>query len=211
MADSQVLRLPCPHCQRVLKIPFAWAGKRGTCPACNKSIAFSKTLVTEVAQSKLGESIRSMLAENDEPLDEKAFDQVTLLLSQGTCRDYKLVLTTLGDRKLSAKQWRRALSAAAARESMRLHIESQLDRLPDIEEDEVTSLAVIEAPAAHDSWQIIARFGYFLRHDTCSKCKEDPTGLRCIYLNYADFLKARQISDERSQRWEKVAQHLLGL
>ena len=210
-ASTAVFRLPCPHCQRVLKIPVAWAGRKGACPSCGKPIEFPKSLATEVAQSRLGETILEMVCESDEPMDEKAFDQLALLLSQGTCRDYQLVRTTLGDRKLSVRQWRRVLSSASTRETMRQSIESQLDTLPDISEDEMPTMAAIDAPPALDSWQVMARYAYFLRHETCDACKEDPTGLHCIYLSFGDFAKARQISDDRAQRWEKVCQHLLGL
>lgn len=211
MADTPVFRLPCPHCQRVLKVPLEWAGRRGACPACQKPIEFPKSLATQVTQSKLGETILSLVSESDEGLDDKTFDQVALLLSQGTCRDYQLAKAALGDRRLSARQWRRILAAAGTRESMRQHIESQLDRLPDIAEDEVPSLAVVEAPPSQDAWQIMARYAYYLRHDTCPACKDDPTGLHCIYLNYTDFAKARNIPADRSARWEKIVQHLLGL
>lgn len=208
---APVFRLPCPHCQRVLKIPADWAGRKGACPACGESVEFPRTLASNIATSKLGEQIMKMLSESDESIEEKNSDHISMLLSQGTCRDYQLVKEALGDLRPSARQWRRMLSSAAVRESMRQHIESQLDRLPEIPEDEVPSLAVAEAPAHQDAWRILARYAYFLSHGTCKACKENPTGLHCLYLSYDHFAKLRSIAKDRSDRWQTVCQHLLGL
>lgn len=210
-ASSAILRIPCPHCQRVLKIPLQWAGRRGTCPACGEKVAFPASLATQIAKSKLGEQLLGMINESDDPLDEKSADQLALVLSQGTCNDYQLARGLLGERRLSAKQWRSVLVAAGAREAMRQHVELQAQQIDALPEDDLPVLATLETPAGPESWRIMARFAYFLRHQTCDGCKEDPTGLHCMYLSYEAFAKARSITPERSDRWEKVCQHLLGL
>ena len=105
------------------------------------------------------------------------------------------------------------LSSAAARESMRLRIEEQLERIAEISDDDEEPTALLAATEVTnpDAWKIIARFLYYLRHDTCEKCQRNPTGLSCIYLTVETFLQARQVSPKRADNWQKICHHHLGL
>ena len=96
---------------------------------------------------------------------------------------------------------------------MRLHIEEQLERLAEIPDDDSEPAALIAAAdtANPNAWTIIARFLYYLRHGSCEACQKDPTGLACIYLTFGSFAQARMIPEDRSQNWQKICHHHLGL
>jgi hypothetical protein len=212
-----LFRFACPHCQKVLKARTEWAGKKGMCPTCNKPIQFPAYTPPSSASRTAQQLIQLVKPEGDDNLtfDENDSDRLAMLLSQGTCRDYGLAKKLLDGRPLSPRQWRRTLNSAAARESMRLHIEQQLERLAEIPDDDAEPAALLAAVEAStndpNAWKIIIRFLYFLRHAACAPCQQDPTGLSCIYLTFEAFTQARQIPDDRAANWQKIVHHHLGL
>jgi hypothetical protein len=212
-----LFRFACPHCQKVLKARTEWAGKRGVCPTCNKAIQFP-AYTPPSATSRTAQQLLQLVGPEDNiTFDENDSDRLAMLLSQGTCHDYDLARKLLENRPLSTKQWRRALNSAAARESMRLHIEEQLERLAEIPDDDSEPAALLAAAeaagaASHpNAWKIILRYLYFLRHGACNQCIQDRTGLSCIYLTFESFTQARQISEDRAANWQKICHHHLGL
>jgi hypothetical protein len=212
-----LFRFACPHCQKVLKARTEWAGKRGVCPTCNQAIQFP-AYSPPSASSRTAQQLLQLVAPEDNiTFDDNDSDRLAMLLSQGTCRDYDLARTLLDNRPLSTKQWRRALNSAATRESMRLHIEEQLERLAEIPDDDSDPAALIVAAetanaSSHpNAWKIIVRYLYFLRHNVCPQCLEDRTGLSCIYLHFDGFSYARLISEDRAANWQKICHHHLGL
>ncbi|MCL2640596.1 MAG: hypothetical protein FWD53_07120 [Phycisphaerales bacterium] len=164
--------------------------------------------------SRTAEQLLKLVArEESVTFDEQEFDRLAMLLSQATCRDFASARKLLAARLLSPGQWRRVLNSAAARESMRVHIEEQLDRLAEIPDDDSAAGALIaEGDVADpDAWTVIARFLYYLRHDYCDACRRDSTGLSCIYLSFDSFLQVRLISADRAKNWQKIIRHHLGL
>jgi hypothetical protein len=157
--------------------------------------------------------LQLVAGDDDATLDEGENDRLAMLLSLGTCRDYGLARKLLDGRALSPRQWRRLLNSAAARESMRLHIGEQLERLAEIPDDDSEPTALIAAADTSnpDAWKMITRYLYFLRHNTCEPCGDDPTGLSCIYLTFDAFTGARLISADRAGNWQKICHHHLGL
>jgi CTP:molybdopterin cytidylyltransferase MocA len=221
-SSISLFRFTCPHCQKVLKARTEWAGRRGVCPTCNQAIQFP-SYTPPSAASRTAQQLLQLVAHGDNPaLTDADSDRLAMLLSQGTCRDYSLARKLLaaraqaGGSAFSPRQWRRVLNSAAARESMRLHIEEQLERLAEIPDDDSEPAAILAAADAAavanpNAWTIIARYLYFIRHDTCEQCREDPTGLSCIYLTLESFTAARHISAERAANWQKICHHHLGL
>jgi hypothetical protein len=214
-AQLALFRFACPHCNKVLKARAEWAGKRGVCPTCNKAIQFP-AYTPPSNTSRTAQQLIQLVAHDDNlTLDDTDADRLAMLLSQGTCRDFSLADKLLAHRPLSPKQWRRILNSAAARESMRLHIEEQLERLAEIPDDDSEPAALIaaaeSAAASPNAWKIITRFLYFLRHQTCHACHSDKTGLSCIYLTFEAFTTARQIAPDRAASWQKICHHHLGL
>src|SRR6185369_15508992 len=108
-------------------------------------------------QSRTATELTKLLAIDDHPdFTEQNSDRLSMLLAQATCRDFGLAQKLLSDRALSPRQWRRVLNSAAARESMRLLIDQQLDRLPDITDDEEpAALAAAEQPTNPNAWKVI--------------------------------------------------------
>jgi hypothetical protein len=210
---SAVFRFTCPSCHKVLKASVNWAGKRGACPNCKQPITFPAYKPPN-PQSRTAQQLLALVHEEDNlTVDDTDADKLSMLLSQATCRDFQLAQKLLDNRPLSPRQWRRLLSSAAARESMRFHIEEQLERLAEIPDDDSdpSALLAAESPANPDAWKVITRFLYFLRHGPCENCQHDPTGLSCIYLAFATFLSARQVSPDRAHNWQKICHHHLGL
>ncbi|MGN6370314.1 MAG: hypothetical protein ACTHN5_18825 [Phycisphaerae bacterium] len=214
---SAIFRFTCPSCQKVLKANVRWAGKRGACPHCKQPITFP-AYTPPNPQSRTARQLLALVHEQDNlTVDDNDTDKLSMLLSQSTCRDYHLAQKLLDNRPLSPRQWRRILNSAAARESMRFHIEEQLERLAEIPDDDSDPSALLAAADADsprvnpDAWKIITRFLYFLRHGPCDKCQRDPTGLSCIYLAFDTFLAARQVSTDRAHNWQKICHHHLGL
>jgi hypothetical protein len=215
LSTLSLFRFACPHCQKVLKARTEWAGKRGVCPTCNQAIQFP-AYAPPSATSRTAQQLLQLVTPDDQvAFDENDADRLAMLLSQGTCRDFDLAKNHLDNRPLSPRQWRRILNSAAARESMRLHIEEQLERLAEIPDDDsepAALLAAVEASANNpNAWKIVIRYLYFLRHATWSHCVADRTGLSCIYLTFEAFTHARQIPDERANNWQKIVHHHLGL
>jgi hypothetical protein len=212
-ASTQVFRFTCPHCQKVLKAPLEWSGKRGVCPGCQKPVTFPK-FTAPSNRSRTAEQLQKVVSEGDNTtLEEAESDQMAMLLSLGTCGDYQKAMKVQAGRLFSARQWRRILNSAAARETMRLHIEEQLDRLAEIPDDDDDPAALVVAGEATnpDAWKVFSRYLYFLRHGTCDHCKVDVTGMTCLYLTWDQFTKARLIPADRSANWEKIFKHHLGL
>jgi hypothetical protein len=219
ISSLSIFRFTCPHCHKVLKARIEWAGKRGVCPTCNQPVQFP-SYVPPSSASRTAQQLQKLVSHEDDPtLTDADSDRLAMLLSQGACREFSLaqkLLAEHGTRPLSPRQWRRILNSAAARESMRLHIEEQLERLAEIPDDDsepATLIAAAESEAHANplAWTIIARFLYHLRHGFCESCKKDPTGLSCIYLTFQSFTTARQIPLERAQNWQRICQHHLGL
>jgi len=210
---TDLFRFTCPHCQKVLKARTEWAGKRGQCPGCHQPITFPAYKPPN-SQSRTAKQLMAIVAHDDNlTFDDNDADRLSMLLSQATCRDFQQAQKLLDNRPLGPRQWRRLLSSAAARESMRVHIEEQLERLAEIPDDDTDPAALVAAAEATnpDAWKIITRFLYYLRHGTCESCQKDPTGLSCIYLTFESFLTARKVSPERAENWQKICHHHLGL
>lgn len=219
MSEAQTMslfRFTCPSCKKVLKARTEWAGKRGVCPTCNQPIQFPAYTPPSSTSRTAQQLLQLVSPEDNITFDEADSDRFSMLLSQGTCRDYDLAQKLLASRPLSPRQWRRLLNSAAARESMRLHIEEQLERLAEIPDDDSEPAALVAAAdddkGAHPSaWKIITRFLYHQRHQTCPRCESDKTGLSCIYLTFDTFLTARQVPPDRAANWQKICHHHLGL
>ena len=94
---------------------------------------------------------------------------------------------------------------------MRLHIEDQLAQLAEIPDDDEPVSTDSTVATDPNAWTIVIRFLYFLRHSTCENCANDPTGLTCIYLGFETFLQARKVSPDRSNNWQRICHHHLGL
>ena len=210
---TEIFRFTCPGCQKVLKASIKWAGKRGVCPGCRQAVTFP-AYTPPSSQSRTAKQLVALVSEEDNlTFDDNDADRLSMLLSQATCRDFGLAQKLLDGRPLSPRQWRRLLSSAAARESMRFHIEEQLERLAEIPDDDTDPTALLAAEDATnpDAWKILTRFLYFLRHDACNACQKDPTGLSCMYLAFQTFLAARKVPPDRAHNWQKICQHHLGL
>jgi hypothetical protein len=216
ISSLSLFRFTCPHCQKVLKARVEWAGKRGVCPTCSEPITFP-TYVPPSSTSRTAQQLQKLVAhEDNNNFTDADSDRLAMLLSQGACREFSLAQKLLADRPLSPRQWRRILNSAAARESMRLHIEEQLERLAEIPDDDSEPAALIAAAESEGranpiAWTIISRYLYHLRHGFCDACHKDPTGLACIYLTFQSFTTARKIPLERAQNWQKICHHHLGL
>jgi hypothetical protein len=213
LPTADLFRFTCPHCQKVLKANVSWAGKRGACPGCKQPITFPAYKAPN-PQSRTAKQLDALIGKEDNiTVDDNDADKLSMLLSQATCRDFEHARKLLDGRPLSPRQWRRLLSSAAARETMRYHIEEQLERLAEIPDDDSDPTALLAAAEATnpDAWKIMTRFLYYLRHSNCDNCQADPTGLSCMYLSFDNFLVARQVSAERAQNWQKICHHHLGL
>ena len=181
------LRFACPHCAKVLKIRAEAAGSpsggegpvRGRCPQCGIEVEFCRDVATE--KSRTARALEGLLSEKEWGMREGQFQRLALLLSQGTCRDYALGRELLGGRGLSAREWRRALKEAAVREIMRRRLEvSVLGDAP----SEVFSFCEDAEDEAQGAWEIMVRFIHHGRHGDCEACRENPTGLACVYLHF---------------------------
>jgi hypothetical protein len=210
---SAIFRFTCPSCKKVLKASVKWAGRRGACPNCKQPVTFPAYKAPN-PKSRTAQLLLTLVNEEDNlTVDDNDADKLSMLLSQATCRDFQHAQKLLDSRPLSPRQWRRLLSSAAARESMRFDIEEQLERVADSPDDDSEASAILAAADATnpDAWKIMTRFLYFLRHGPCENCKKDPTGLSCIYLSFDNFLRARQVNAERAANWQKICHHHLGL
>lgn len=209
---TQVFRFTCPNCQKVLKAPAEWAGRRGVCPFCQRTVTFPK--VQDLPRSRTADQLLKLISPDEDMLpDEQEADKIAMLLSQGTCRDYLLASKLIGTQAFSARAWRRILNSAAGREAMRFKIEEQLEKLAEIPDDDEDPAALVVASEQTNpnAWKIMVRYLYYLRHGTCDRCKDDMTGLRCMYLTWDDFCKTRLIQRDRAANWEKICKHHLGL
>jgi hypothetical protein len=197
----------------VLKIRAQWAGKRGTCPQCLKSVDFP-VLRPVASHSVTTHQLLKLVAEDDEStLDNAQAERLSLLLSQGACIDYRMADQLLKDRPLSPRQWRRILNAADLREAMRIRFEAQAasDEAPTNGDDEPLSMQIAPDEVAPNAWKILARFLYYQRHGTCEACNANPTGTDCIYRTFEALLAARRIPEARAGNWQVILHRHLGI
>lgn len=213
----QLFRFPCPHCSRVLKAPVEWAGRRGVCPSCQQSVVFPKTHLSAIP-SRTAEQLRAVIDNApDAPLmEEVSVDRFALLLAQGTCVEFGMARQILAERKLPVRQWRRILRLAAEREGMRMHLAKQpmsiADALDAAEAGDSSAAEALSADAvASDPGSIIIRFVHFMRHGTCPACKNDRTGLCCVYQTMDYFITTHTINDDRRRKWMHYANEIFGL
>lgn len=213
----QLFRFPCPHCKRVLKAPLEWAGRRGVCPSCQNSVLFPKTHLSAIP-SRTAEQLRAVVADTPDaaPMDELTADRFALLLAQGTCVEFGMARQLLAERKLPVRQWRRILRIAAEREGLRLHVARQplsiADTLEAAEAGDESAAAALSADAvSSDACSIIIRFIHFMRHGTCPACKNDRTGLCCIYQTSEYFATTQNIPEDRRTKLRHYARDIFGL
>lgn len=213
----QLFRFPCPHCSRVLKAPVEWAGRRGVCPSCQKSVVFPKTHLSAIP-SRTAEQLRAVIDNApDAPLmDDVSADRFALLIAQGTCVELGMARQLLAERKLPVRQWRRILRIAAEREGMRLHLTKQpisiADALEAAEAGDESAVEALSADAvASDPASVIIRFVHFMRHGTCPACKNDRTGLCCVYQTFDYFITTHTIAEDRRRKWLHYANEIFGL
>jgi hypothetical protein len=197
----------------VLKIRPEWAGKRGTCPQCRNIVEFPAFRAPSARSATTQHLLKVVAAEDDPSIDDLQSERLALLLSQGTCTDYRMADKLLAGRSLSPRQWRRVLNAADARESMRLRLEAHLEHAETHASTGEEPLAVLAAAdaATPNAWKILARLVYFQRHGTCEACKANPTGLACIYRTFDSFLDARKIPEDRASNWKSILHLHVGL
>lgn len=213
----QLFRFPCPHCKRVLKAPVQWAGRRGVCPSCQQSVIFPESHLGAIP-SRTAEQLRAVIADAQDapPMEEISADRFALLLAQGTCVEYGMARQLLAQRKLPVRQWRRLLRLAAEREGMRMHLAKQPMSIAETLEaaeagDEGAAAALSADSAASDAGTIIVRFVHFMRHGTCAACKNDRTGLCCVYQTFDYFVTTHTINEERKKKWMHYANEIFGL
>jgi hypothetical protein len=212
-------RFTCPHCSRILKAPVQWAGRRGVCPNCQKSVDFPTTALGQ-ANSWTAEQLGKVIAPIDALLDDNEMDRLAMLLAQGTCMEYRMATELLELRQPSARQWRRMLSLAEHRESLRLDLLAQLDRPALFEDDSLLddatpSLALPPEAGALTlgarATQIVMRYLHQMRHGQCPNCQENPTGMACIYRDFDAFLGASKWNAARIAKWDRATRESLGL
>jgi hypothetical protein len=212
-AFPRFYRVVCPQCQRVLKFPAGSYMRHGQCPNCKAQVEIP-LVSTDAAKSPTTAQLLKHLREIDEPsLDEKQSEQLAMQLSLATCRDFQSGRDLLKNRSLSARQWRRILNSADVREQARVRVTEHLfggTTAPPGSEPFLLSLAS-DAQLAADAWKILARYLYFQRHGTCPACRQNPTGLECVYLSFDSFVAAYTIAASRCQHWRQMIQGHLGL
>jgi hypothetical protein len=227
MAEAAMNRFACPGCGKVLKVRADWAGRAATCPACHATLtipAAPDVPASSRIARQLAELVGADESETERSLDDRDAEQLAMLLAQGTCRDYGLArkLLSAQARKPAAREWRRILNSAAAQESLRTKIEEAVAEGQDRgslgegngkadAEAEPIPLLVAQENHAPRAWTILSRYLYYLSHDACDACREDPTGLACMYLNFERFLAARRINEERAAGWHAAIQQHLGI
>lgn len=222
MAHSHLMlyRFTCPSCLRILKAPVQWAGRRGQCPNCQKSVEFPHTALGQ-GNSWTAEQLHGIIGRSDVPFQAQEQDRLATLLAQATCMEYRMAGTLLAGRKLSARQWRRVLVVAEQRESLRLNLLSHLDRFTTLEtpvssyETGAPMLALPEQPAGAATSQaarhIVLRYLHHHRHGTCPACQQNPTGMACSYRDFPTFLTLAKWKPHRLEKWLQASGEALGL
>lgn len=209
-ADNLTLyRFACPSCQRVLKAPLSWSGKRGVCPGCQKPLEFPKRTSLFKGQDEAAKGLLKLVAEDIPGPGDDILDRLALLLAQGTCLDYSQAKVIVAPGPMPARSWRRVLPKAGQHEAMRLQMWDSV-----IGEELEDSLAFPSKDAPSEdalAWEIMVRFQDYLKHGTCPSCRANPTGLSCIYRTFAEFSEERELSDEAIRKWAKLCRQVFGL
>ena len=170
----ELYRFGCPLCGRILKAPLPRAGQPGECPACRRSI----TLPGALCESWTLQQVGVVLADSDQPVEERTLDRAALLLAQGTCLEYTMGREQLPG-ALSVRQWRRLLVLGASRELIRLDIARKMHD-PALAEVPASFADHPDAAAGH-AWTLMVRYLHFNGHGVCAACAADRTGMSCIY------------------------------
>lgn len=222
MASSYLVlyRFTCPHCSRILKAPVQWAGRKGVCPSCQKSVEFPTTALGQ-GNSWTSEQLHKIIASIDALMDDADTDRLAMLLAQGTCMEYRMSSELLDGRKPSARQWRRILVLAEQRESLRMDLLAHLDRPAFAEEDPlmIEGGASLSLPSLDGggptpgiaATQIVMRYLHHTRHGPCSGCRDNPTGMDCVYRDFESFLALAKWNRARQEKWERACRDSLGL
>jgi hypothetical protein len=209
-------RFACPACRRMLKAPLSWAGRRGVCPKCSKELTFPRKTSLFRAQEEGAQTLLKLVSESAAPFAEGDADRLALLLAQGSCLDYSLAQRLLAGRTLPARQWRKLLPIAGTREAMRLQLADAVERATTetISDNDELCIALPPEDGADEfalAWEIVVRFQDHMRNGTCPGCKDDPTGLHCIYQNFELFGETRNLDGEDCRRWAKLCRQIFGL
>jgi hypothetical protein len=213
---ENMYRFACPACKRILKAPLSWAGRRGFCPKCNKALHFPRKTALFSAQEEGAQTLLKLVSESAAPLDENDADRLSLLMSQGSCLDYSMAQRFLAGRQLPARQWRKLLPVAGTREAMRLQLAEAVERATTETDSPSDDLAIALPPDESAdqfalAWEIMVRFQDHIRHGTCQGCKDDPSGMRCIYQSFESFAETRNFDSEDCRRWAKLCRQIFGL
>lgn len=157
-----------------------------------------------------------LVDEEQPPLSGLQADKLSMHLSQGICRHFAMASELLGERPQPVRQWRRILKLAAARESVRLSISTAMEQA--IATGQTGAVATLAAGEMREdsldfsapAWQVVVRYQDYLIHQVCRHCRHDWSGNKCMYRSFDDFLKARQVSPELLEKWQRVCQHVFG-
>lgn len=207
-------RFACPACQRMLKAPVSWAGRRGACPACRHELFFPPPAALLEQDGGGAQTLLQLVSDKAPPWPEDRLDQLALFLAQGTCHDYDHARMLLAGRPLLPRQWRKVLPLAGNREALRLQLADAAEQgaAPGADGGAVPLLvpeSTVDAVAL--AWEIAVRFQDFLRHGLCGGCQADPTGMRCLYLSFEDFGEMRNLDGEECRHWAKLCRQVFGL
>jgi hypothetical protein len=99
---------------------------------------------------------------------------------------------------------------------MRLHLTKQpisiADALEAAEAGDESAVEALSADAvASDPASVIIRFVHFMRHGTCPACRNDRTGLCCVYQTFDYFIATHTVADDRRRKWLQYANEIFGL
>ena len=202
-------RFVCAHCGKVLKVRAGVSGEggvRGKCPQCGIEVEFSRR--DQDKKSGMAQAILRRVGVTETGFSIEQFARLSLLLSQGTCRDYALAAELLGERELPAKRWRLVLREAVVRERMRRRME---ECVPGDSGLEGAFSWCDEFEASEGAWQVMARFLHHQRQGDCGRCRENPTGLACVYLEFESFMEKCDIAEKRAGRWRELVMEMIGV
>lgn len=213
MPDPLLQRFPCPSCGKVLKSRADWAGRSVTCPACQNKFVVPAVAAAAPSSRTVRQLDAVIGAEDDASLSAEELERAALYFSQATCGDFRQVKKALRDRQPSARQWRKLLLEAADQENMRSRIEDAAQQSPLAGDDDDTPIPLLAAAedTAPNAWTLLSRFLYYLAHQQCDGCRQDATGLSCIYRSFDAFTEARQITPERAAGWQAAIRQRLGV
>ncbi|HVX83958.1 MAG TPA: hypothetical protein VH253_04005 [Phycisphaerae bacterium] len=210
-------RFTCPSCGKVIKARAEWAGRSAKCPFCQQPFTVPAPPTGPAGSqgsARMSRQLADLVAEEQAAgVEDHEAERLALLLAQGTCREYHMVQELLAGRKMPARQWRRVLTSAGAQELLREKVEQAAARTPDQDPPDDVPIALLvasdPAAAAELAWTILARYLYFLSHGICDGCKNDVSGMSCIYQSLDRLAEARSVAPDRLQGWrESVRQHV---